>query len=100
MNSEYIYSCSKCPRTFKLLEFYEKHVKVHDLKKQHVCDVCGFVYGAARGLEGHLKTHTEEERAAVALRYILKGLITGSVLGLLEDFLGATFMSEQGKSVQ
>jgi len=53
--------CAQCPRTFKLEEFYEKHKKVHELKKQHRCDVCGFVYGAAKGLEGHLKTHTPEE---------------------------------------
>jgi hypothetical protein len=41
-------------------EFYEKHKKVHDLKKQHRCHICGFVYGAAKGLEGHLKSHEEE----------------------------------------
>jgi hypothetical protein len=58
------FSCSKCPRTFKLEEFYEKHKKVHELKKQHKCDICGFVYGAAKGLEGHVKTHTDEEIAA------------------------------------
>ena len=62
--SDYNYSCDKCPRTFKLEEFYEKHKKVHELKKQHRCEVCGFVYGAAKGLEGHLKTHTEKEVAA------------------------------------
>jgi len=58
------FACSKCPRTFKLEEFYEKHKKVHELKKQHKCDICGFVYGAAKGLEGHIKTHTDEEIAA------------------------------------
>jgi len=57
--SELIFTCDKCPRTFKLQEFYDKHKMVHDLKKQHVCPVCGFVYGAAKGLEGHLKTHSE-----------------------------------------
>jgi len=57
--SEYNFSCQKCPRTFKLQEFYEKHQKVHLLKKQHVCAVCGFVYGAAKGLEGHMESaHT------------------------------------------
>lgn len=56
---EYNFSCQKCPRTFKLQEFYEKHQKVHLLKKQHVCAVCGFVYGAAKGLEGHMESaHT------------------------------------------
>jgi len=54
--SEYNFSCQKCPRTFKLQEFYEKHQKVHLLKKQHVCAVCGFVYGAAKGLEGHMES--------------------------------------------
>jgi len=54
--SEYNFSCKKCPRTFKLQEFYEKHQKVHLLKKQHVCAVCGFVYGAAKGLEGHMES--------------------------------------------
>ena len=58
------FSCNLCPRTFKLEEFYEKHKKVHELKKQHKCDICGFVYGAAKGLEGHIKTHTDEEIAA------------------------------------
>lgn len=62
--SEFNYACEKCPRTFKLEEFYEKHKKVHELKKQHKCDICGFVYGAAKGLEGHIKTHTDEEIAA------------------------------------
>merc|ERR1712223_2183262 len=52
--SEFNYSCKLCPRTFKLQEFYDKHQKVHQLKKQHVCKVCGFVYGAAKGLEGHM----------------------------------------------
>ena len=58
------FACDKCPRTFKLAEFYEKHKKVHELKKQHKCDICGFVYGAAKGLEGHIKVHTDEEIAA------------------------------------
>ena len=61
MNEPYLFACTKCPRTFKLEEFYEKHKKVHDLKKQHRCDICGFVYGAAKGLEGHIKTHSDEE---------------------------------------
>ena len=43
------FDCDKCPRTFKLLEFFEKHKKVHELKKQHTCSICGFVYGAAKG---------------------------------------------------
>ena len=64
MSTEFNFACDKCPRTFKLEEFYEKHKKVHDLKKQHKCDICGFVYGAAKGLEGHIKTHTDEEIAA------------------------------------
>ena len=55
-DSEYNFACQKCPRTFKLQEFYEKHQKVHLLKKQHVCTVCGFVYGAAKGLEGHMES--------------------------------------------
>ncbi len=58
--SEFQYACDKCPRTFKLQEFYDKHKKVHDLKKQHRCHICGFVYGAAKGLEGHIKTHDED----------------------------------------
>ena len=62
--NEFNFHCDKCPRTFKLEEFYEKHKKVHDLKKQHRCGICGFVYGAAKGLEGHLKTHTDIEIAA------------------------------------
>lgn len=51
---DFNYACQACPRTFKLRDFYEKHLKVHQLKKQHVCSVCGFVYGAAKGLEGHM----------------------------------------------
>lgn len=58
---DFNYICDKCPRTFKLEEFYDKHKKVHELKKQHKCNVCGFVYGAAKGLEGHMKLHTEQE---------------------------------------
>lgn len=64
--SDFNYECDKCPRTFKLEEFYEKHKKVHELKKQHRCDVCGFVYGAAKGLEGHVKTHTDLQLAHAA----------------------------------
>merc|ERR1719150_1494830 len=67
--ADFNFSCQKCPRTFKLQEFYEKHQKVHLLKKQHVCTICGFVYGAAKGLEGHMdsahsspKPVEEEER--------------------------------------
>lgn len=63
---EHGFSCDKCPRTFKLEEFFEKHKKVHELKKQHVCEVCGFVYGAAKGLEGHLKTHSDDEILAAS----------------------------------
>ena len=59
--SEFPYACDKCPRTFKLQEFYDKHKKVHDLKKQHRCHICGFVYGAAKGLEGHIKTHDDDD---------------------------------------
>ena len=66
MSAEFNFECDKCPRTFKLEEFYEKHKKVHELKKQHRCDVCGFVYGAAKGLEGHLKTHTDLQLAHAA----------------------------------
>jgi hypothetical protein len=51
---QFNYACKLCPRTFKLQEFYDKHQKVHQLKKQHVCNVCGFVYGAAKGLDGHM----------------------------------------------
>ena len=51
---EMVLPCRQCPRTFKLQEFYDKHQKVHQLKKQHVCTLCGFVYGAAKGLEGHM----------------------------------------------
>ena len=65
--NEFNFSCDKCPRTFKLEEFYEKHKKVHELKKQHKCNVCGFVYGAAKGLEGHLKTHSDVEIAAAEM---------------------------------
>ena len=64
--SDFNYECNQCPRTFKLEEFYEKHKKVHELKKQHRCDVCGFVYGAAKGLEGHLKTHSDLQIAHAA----------------------------------
>ena len=56
VDAEYNFVCQKCPRTFKLQEFYEKHQKVHLLKKQHVCTICGFVYGAAKGLEGHMES--------------------------------------------
>ena len=66
MSGDFNFECDKCPRTFKLEEFYEKHKKVHELKKQHRCDVCGFVYGAAKGLEGHLKTHTDLQLAHAA----------------------------------
>ena len=59
-NSAYNFTCDKCLRTFKLEEFFHKHKKVHELKKQHKCDICGFVYGMAKGLEGHIKTHTDE----------------------------------------
>ena len=63
MAEEYIYACGKCPRTFKLRDFYEKHEKVHALKKQHMCSVCGFVYGAAKGLEGHMESAHNRERS-------------------------------------
>ncbi len=63
----YSFACDKCPRTFKLEEFYEKHKKVHELKKQHKCDICGFVYGAAKGLDGHIKTHSDEEIGKLSL---------------------------------
>lgn len=65
--NEFLYKCEQCPRTFKLEEFYEKHKKVHELKKQHRCDVCGFVYGAAKGLDGHMKTHSEAELTVTAV---------------------------------
>ena len=50
------YKCQKCPRTFKLEEYFLKHQKVHFLKKQNVCKDCGFVYGAAKGLKTHQET--------------------------------------------
>jgi len=62
--SEFNYACKLCPRTFKLQEFYNKHEKVHQLKKQHVCKVCGFVYGAAKGLEGHMDSAHPEPVSA------------------------------------
>ena len=62
--SEFNFVCDKCPRTFKLEEFFEKHKKVHELKKQHRCDICGFVYGAAKGLEAHIKTHDAPAKVA------------------------------------
>ena len=64
--AEFNYACQKCPRTFKLHEFYEKHLQVHVLKKQHVCRLCGYVYGAAKGLEGHIETAHGGQETAVA----------------------------------
>jgi hypothetical protein len=64
--AEFNYACQQCPRTFKLQEFYEKHMKVHVLKKQHVCRLCGYVYGAAKGLEGHIETAHGGQETAVA----------------------------------
>jgi len=55
-SEEFSYLCRQCPRTFKLQDFFEKHQRVHELKKQHVCRYCGYVYGAAKGLLGHLET--------------------------------------------
>ena len=66
-DTEYSFHCQKCPRTFKLKDFYEKHQKVHLLKKQHVCTLCGFVYGAAKGLEGHMESaHKDNNNTAEA----------------------------------
>jgi len=48
--------CLQCPRSFKLQDFFKKHQEAHKLKKKHTCYICGFVYGAAKGLEGHLKS--------------------------------------------
>jgi hypothetical protein len=39
---------------------------VHVLKKQHVCRLCGYVYGAAKGLEGHIETAHGGQETAVA----------------------------------
>eukprot|EP00096_Caligus_rogercresseyi_P001049 TRINITY_DN1164_c0_g1_i2.p1 TRINITY_DN1164_c0_g1~~TRINITY_DN1164_c0_g1_i2.p1 ORF type:complete len:881 (+),score=237.82 TRINITY_DN1164_c0_g1_i2:102-2744(+) len=76
MSSEFNFACSKCPRTFKLEEFYEKHKKVHELKRQHVCNLCGFVYGAAKGLEGHLKTHVAPSTASKVEEVPVLGMMT------------------------
>jgi hypothetical protein len=48
--------CLQCPRSFTMQDFFEKHKRAHKLKKQHACHLCGFVYGAAKGLEGHLES--------------------------------------------
>lgn len=54
-SEDFSYLCRHCPRTFKLQDFFEKHQRVHELKRQHVCRYCGYVYGAAKGLLGHLE---------------------------------------------
>ena len=72
-NSEYNFICDKCLRTFKLEEFFHKHKKVHELKKQHKCDICGFVYGTPKGLDGHIKTHTDEKIAQLTYRQKISG---------------------------
>lgn len=51
--------CLQCPRSFTMQDFFEKHKRAHKLKKQHACHLCGFVYGAAKGLEGHLESAHE-----------------------------------------
>jgi hypothetical protein len=73
--AEFNFSCQQCPRTFKLHEFYEKHMKVHALKKQHVCRLCGYVYGAAKGLEGHIETAHGGQETAVATIEASKNLL-------------------------
>jgi hypothetical protein len=55
------FCCDKCPRTFQIEDFYNKHQRVHELKKQHKCHTCDSVYGAARLLEEHVRTHLKED---------------------------------------
>ena len=102
INSEYNFACDKCPRTFKLIEFYDKHKKVHELKKQHKCDICGFVYGAAKGLEGHVKTHTDEEIAAAHLNSNRQKLekLSGGASGIQPFGADFHFLNPQGVLAQ
>jgi uncharacterized Zn-finger protein len=93
------FACDKCPRTFKLEEFYEKHTKVHELKKQHKCDICGFVYGAVKGLDGHIKTHSDDEIAAAhnASRNKKAQIGTPSPFGMDFHFLNPQGVLAQAK---
>lgn len=95
--NEFLYKCEQCPRTFKLEEFYEKHKKVHELKKQHRCDICGFVYGAAKGLDGHMKTHSEAELTVTA---VAKASLAAAQAAAAEvpplDLNNFRFLSNQG----
>ena len=52
--------CTVCG---KELEFYyaRKHMKLHEGKLNHVCDICGKAYALPGSLKKHLKYHTKLE---------------------------------------
>ena len=43
------------------------------MKKQHKCAICGFVYGTAKGMDSHIKTHTYEKIAQLTYRQKISG---------------------------
>lgn len=62
------HKCSKCLRTYDLVELYEKHIKDNRCKELYVCEPCNYTTNRKSSYDSHLKSkkckdvHKKEER--------------------------------------
>ncbi|XP_021959220.1 oocyte zinc finger protein XlCOF6 isoform X2 [Folsomia candida] len=58
-NGEKKFPCDKCPKSFCLIQNYERHVELHkfDGIKPFVCDVCDSRFADEARLQRHVATH-------------------------------------------
>jgi KRAB domain-containing zinc finger protein len=61
-NATKMYSCDKCPKSFKEIEHLKKHLFRHLGIKSFSCTLCPARFAVKSGLESHMTTHTNEKK--------------------------------------
>uniref|UniRef100_A0A1B0CDS8 C2H2-type domain-containing protein n=2 Tax=Lutzomyia longipalpis TaxID=7200 RepID=A0A1B0CDS8_LUTLO len=56
-----VWQCKFCSKTFTLRSSYRKHLEIHTMGKDRICDVCGKGFRQMSNLKEHLKIHSDEK---------------------------------------
>lgn len=55
------FKCTSCEKSFGRKDKLVRHMRIHDINREHVCGVCGASFNRKDGLTHHMKTHAKEE---------------------------------------